>query len=77
MAAGKQCDNCGVLYPYNQKDKINAFVWAKIDSRRTYNATSDPMDLCPDCIQAIKQALEGRKNHEELIPDGKKVTDEH
>ena len=77
MAAGKLCDVCGAFYPYNPKDRINAFVWAKIDSRLAWSSVSEPMDLCPDCIQAIKNAMEDRKNHKELIPDGTKVTDEY
>lgn len=78
MAAAKQCDNCGAFYMLTDADGPNTIRIGRVDARGVWR-TLDRPDLCPDCFKAVRMTLDERKllNSEELIPDGKKVTDEY
>ena len=65
MSMAKKCDICGKLYEnYNfrcNKEKVNGFRFLNIIGESHYYE-HEIVDCCPECIDAIKKAIEVRKN---------------
>lgn len=80
MAAAKECDICGKLYPYVKNAKYNAIRFGKVDSTLSWSNVGMQVELCPECLDAVNRALRIREEAEknkELAQDGKKITDEY
>lgn len=65
MSAAKQCDICGKFYElYNTRNNsknTNGLMFLNIDRDMKYFA-HDPIDCCPECIDAIQRYIDFRKN---------------
>lgn len=61
MSNAFKCDICGQFYDIDY-NVDNAFVFFKTNSvgKKFYNGDRI-MDCCPDCVKAIKELLESRK----------------
>ena len=64
MAVGMRCDNCEKFFEY-EKNSTNAIRFSSfvISSTGLVNGYSikETYDLCPDCIEAVKNAMNERK----------------
>ena len=65
MAVSMRCDNCGKFFEYN-RTATNAIRFAHFNvsstglcNGYTHNET---IDLCPECIAAVKNVLKERKD---------------
>lgn len=60
MSLAKKCDICGKLYEYYGGD--NGYSIERIGSHGRNLDTAYTADLCPECMEALKNFIESRKH---------------
>ena len=58
MALAKECDACGDFFKPSEDETIpNGITLSYFDFQGRVQGTIDKKELCPDCIQKVKDVL--------------------
>lgn len=61
MAWATKCDRCGKYFDHHQ-EVPNAVAFLSYDiMKHIYNIESEEQDLCPHCIQSLREWLNNEK----------------
>lgn len=63
MAWATRCDRCGVYFEYHEETNGFAFLLHN-RSGASYSISGDGYDLCPKCVNFLKNWIEERKEEQ-------------